>query len=110
MMRFSGQKINNTSLSLNSIYSKFVSAVVIILLQLTVPAFSQISSNSKKSESIRNENNNVKQILNYNRPGNLHAIPDQLADTWNFMNPKRPFIKERSSGKPSLMAVSTLLK
>lgn len=93
MITFSAQKIYNTSLSLKSVYLKFVSAVVITLLQLTVPAFSQISSNSRKSESTRNENDTMKQMLDYSRPGNLHAILDQLTGTWNFMDPKRPFIK-----------------
>lgn len=42
----------------------------------------------------------MKQMLDYSRPGNLHAILDQLAGTWNFMDPKRPFIKGTLIRKP----------
>lgn len=93
MMRFSAQKVNNTSLSHKSIYLKFVLAVVITLLQLTVPAFSQTTSNSKLSGSARNENDTMKQMLDFSRPGSHHEILDQLAGLWDFMDPKRPYIK-----------------
>ena len=99
-MRFSAPMINNTSLTLKSIYLKFISAVVITLLQLTVPAFSQITSNSKKYESTGNQNDIMKQMLDYSRPGNFHAILDQLAGTWNFVDPKQTYIKGTLIRKP----------
>ncbi|MCF0049305.1 DUF1579 domain-containing protein [Dyadobacter sp. LJ53] len=35
----------------------------------------------------------MKQMLDYSGPSSNHAILGQLAGTWNFVDPKRPFIK-----------------
>lgn len=42
----------------------------------------------------------MKQMLDLSRPGSHHQILDRLAGKWNFMDPKRPYIKGTLIRKP----------
>ncbi|GLU55206.1 hypothetical protein Dfri01_46670 [Dyadobacter frigoris] len=82
------------------IYSKFGTMVIFTLLLPITLSFAQTPSSANKQGVIKNDNDSMKQMLDYSGPGENHAILNQLAGKWNFMDPKRPYIKGTLSRKP----------
>ncbi|MFC6196209.1 DUF1579 family protein [Dyadobacter subterraneus] len=74
--------------------------VIFVLLLSITTTFAQLPSNANKQGNTKNENDIMTRMLDYSGPSENHAILDQLAGKWNFMDPKRSFIKGTLSRKP----------
>ncbi|MXV49463.1 DUF1579 domain-containing protein [Pedobacter sp. HMF7647] len=70
-------------------YLKKIIPSILFALLIQTPGFSQQKGNEQ-----------MNQMLDYSRPGNNHALLNQLVGTWNFQDAKLSFVKGTLVRKP----------